>query len=161
MKKYNVDQFFNWLSKPMKEEDIKIWYMANNIIPELNDLFRDFCFSFYLLILDTYLGDSYMDYKETKIGMTHEDKLKHFEWCWNKTVDNFKKENIQFEFKNVDYDYFKSFFFEVFYEQEDIEFKMAIKDFLNDLFDLKKPISKSDLEMYTDVYKSLERSLQI
>lgn len=161
MNEYNMDHFFNWLSKPMNEEDIKTWYMANNIIPELNELFRDFCFSFYFLMVDTYLGDSHRGYNETKIGMTDIDKEKHFEWCWNNTIENFKKENIIFEFKTTDYEYFKSFFFEVFYNQEDIEFRNAIKDFLSDLFDLNRPTSKSDLEMYTDVYKSLERSLQI
>lgn len=145
----------------MKEEDIKTWYMANNIIPELNELFRDFCFSFYFLLSETYLGDSHNGTNETKIGMTDIDKDKHFQWCWIRTIENFKKENIIFKFKESDYDYFKSFFFEVFYNQEDIEFRRALKDFLNELFDLKRPASKSDLEMYTDVYKTLERSLQI
>jgi len=156
-----MDQFFNWLSKPMKEEDIRTWYMANNIIPELNDLFRDFCFSFYLLLSETYLGDSHNGTNETKIGMTTQDKNKHFEWCWNRTVDNFKKENITFKFKKQDYDYFKSFYFEVFYNQEDTQFREALRDFITEMFDLKRPSSKSDLEMYTDVYKTLERSLQI
>lgn len=135
--------------------------MANNIIPELNELFRDFCFSFYFLLSETYLGDSHNGTNETKIGMTDIDKDKHFQWCWIRTIENFKKENIIFKFKESDYDYFKSFFFEVFYNQEDIEFRRALKDFLNELFDLKRPASKSDLEMYTDVYKTLERSLQI
>lgn len=156
-----MNQFFNWLSKPMKEEDIRTWYMAHNIIPELNELFRDFCFSFYLLLVDTYLGDNHQVITETKIGMTNEDKNKHFDWCWNKTLDNFKKENIYFKFKQADYEYFKSFFFEVFYNQDDIEFRDALRTFLQELFDLNRPASKSDLEMYTDVYKTLERSLHI
>lgn len=156
-----MNQFFNWLSKPMKEEDIRTWYMAHNIIPELNELFKDFCFSFYLLLVDTYLGDNHQVITETKIGMTNEDKNKHFDWCWNKTLDNFKKENIYFKFKQADYEYFKSFFFEVFYNQEDIEFREALRTFLQELFDLNRPASKSDLEMYTDVYKTLERSLHI
>jgi len=156
-----MNQFFNWLSKPMKEEDIRTWYMAHNIIPELNELFKDFCFSFYLLLVDTYLGDNHHVITETKIGMTNEDKNKHFDWCWNKTLDNFKKENIYFKFKQADYEYFKSFFFEVFYNQDDIEFRDALRTFLQELFDLNRPASKSDLEMYTDVYKTLERSLHI
>ena len=161
MKRYNPDQFFRWLSEPMKPEDIYTWNMVNNIIPELTELFKDFCFSFYFLLSDTYLGDSHKNINETKIGMTESDKEKHFEWCWNKTIDNFKKENITFKFKKTDYDYFKSFFFEVFYNQEDLEFRNALKDFLADLFDLKRPSSKSDLEMFTDVYKTMERSLQL
>ena len=161
MNRYNPDQFFRWLSEPMKAEDIYTWNMANNIIPELTELFRDFCFSFYFLIKDTYLGDSYKGLNETKIGMTINDKIKHYEWCWNRTIENFKKENITFKFSKEDFEYFKEFFFEVFYNQEDNFMREALDDFLKQLFNRKRPTSKSDLEMFTDVYKTLERSLQI
>ena len=87
MSKYNPDRFFKWLSEPMKPEDVLIWNMTHNIIPELTDLFKDYCFSFYYLIRSTYLGDSYHDANETRIGMTEKDKLEHYQWCWNKTID--------------------------------------------------------------------------
>lgn len=156
-----MDHFINWLSTPMTPEDINTWNQANNIIPELSELFRDFCFSFYYLIVDTYLGDDLMDSSVTRIALTHNDKLNHYEWCWNKTIDNFKKENITFKFSEKDYEYFQSFFFEVYYEQNDKEIRDALEDFLKQFFNSKRPISKSDLEMFTDVYKTLERSLQI
>ena len=89
MKKYDMDQFFNWLAKPMSPEDVNAWHLANNIIPEMSDLFRDFCFSFIHLMKSTYLGDSHGESKETKIGLTKEEKQTHFKWCWKKTVDNF------------------------------------------------------------------------
>jgi hypothetical protein len=161
MSKYNPDRFFKWLSEPMKPEDVLIWNMTHNIIPELTDLFKDYCFSFYHLIRNTYLGDSYHDANETRIGMTEKDKLEHYQWCWNKTVDNFKKENIVFKFSKDDYEYFQEFFFEVFYNQEDEIMREALDDFMKQLFNRKRPTSKSDLEMFTDVYKTLERSLQI
>ena len=31
---------------------------------------------------------------ETKITLSKEDNEKHFDWCWNKVIDNFKKEEI-------------------------------------------------------------------
>jgi hypothetical protein len=161
MNRYNPDQFFKWLSEPMKPEEIHTWNMMNNIIPELTDLFKDFCFSFYYLMRDTYLGDTYKDAIETKIGITEKQKLEHFRWCWNRTIENFKKENIKFEFKNNDYEYFQEFFYEVFYNQEDKLMRDALNDFLKQLFNRKRPTSKSDIEMFTDVYKTLERSLQI
>lgn len=159
MNEYNMDQFFKWLSKPMKPEDIHTWYLANNIIPELSELFKDYCFSLYYIMTETYLGDSHSGFNETKIGMSSQDKLNHFEWCWNKNIENFNKENITFNFRKDDYDYFKMFFFEVFYEQENDLIKKELVTFLKQLFNRKRPISKSDLEMYTDVYKTLERSL--
>lgn len=70
----NMGRFFDWLAKPMDKEDINAWYLANNITPELTELFRDFCFSFLNLLKDTYLGDDFNDNKETKVGMTTNQK---------------------------------------------------------------------------------------
>lgn len=161
MKRYNMDQFFNWLAKPMSIDDVDTWYRANNIIPELTDLFRDYCLSLLGLVQSTYLGDSHGDFNETKIGMTQEEKQSHFRWCWDRTLNNFKKESIIFEFKKDDYDYFEAFFFEVFYNQPDEEVREEIESFFKQLFNRKRMVSKSDLEMFTDVYKTLERSLTI
>jgi hypothetical protein len=154
-----MEFFFNWMAKPLNPEDVDAWFRANNIIPEYSELFKDFCFSLLFLIKDTYLGDSHGDSKETKIGLTSEEKKQHFEWCWNTTLKNFEKENILFEFKQDDYDYFESFFFEVFYEQTDFKVRGAIQDFIGQLFTRNRAFAKSDLEMFTDVYKVLERSL--
>ena len=131
MKKYNMDQFFNWLAKPMEYEEIDAWYKANNIIPELSDLFRDFCFSLLNLVQDTYLGDISNNNKETNIGLTLEDKVSHFDWCWKKTVDNFSKENVFFVKTDESYDYFKNFFMDVFYNQEQEVVKNSLNDFFN------------------------------
>ena len=65
----------------------------------------------------------------------------------------------QIQFKNDDYDYFESFLFEVYYDQSDIEVRDSIIPFLKQLFDTNRTFTKSDLEMYTDMYKVLERSL--
>ena len=72
-----MGRFFDWLAKPMLQEDITAWYLANNIIPELTELFRDFCLSFLILIKETYLGDN-IDGSETKVGMTEKQKKEHF-----------------------------------------------------------------------------------
>lgn len=154
-----MDLLFNWISKPMNPDDVDAWFRANNIVPEYSELFRDFSLSLFYLIRETYLGDSHGEYNDTKIGMTEEDKKSHFSWCWNITLNNFEKENILFDFSQNDYDYFESFFFEVFYEQNDVKVKIAIEDFFKELFKKNRAFSKSDLEMFTDVYKVLERSL--
>jgi len=158
--KYNMDQFFNWLTKPMLPEEIDAWYKANNIIPEMSDLFRDFCFSLLKLIDETYLGDSDEESRETKIGLSQEDKIAHFNWCWNKTISNFEKENITFEKNEETYNYFKSFFLEVYYNQEQERVKSSINDFFISIFNKNGKHSKSDIEMFTELYKLLEKSLQ-
>ncbi len=157
----NMGRFFDWLAKPMNEEDINAWYLANNITIEHTELFRDFCLSFYYLILDTYLGDDVDAVTETKVGMTTQQKKDHFNWCWKKTIENFKKEYIHFIFNESDMSFFESFFFEIFYQQTDQKIKDNIQNFLEQIFNRNTKKSKSDIEIFTDIYKLLERSLKI
>jgi len=157
----NMGRFFDWLAKPMDQDDITAWYLANNITPELTNLFRDFCLSFIYLIKETYLGDDSSDNNETRVGMTLKQKKEHFVWCWNKTIDNFKKENIDFKFNDIDSEFFENFFFEIFYDQQNIEMKVAINNFFEQLFDIRQKKTKSDIEIFTDIYKLLERSLNV
>lgn len=158
--KYNMDQFFNWLTKPMLPEEIDAWYKANNIIPEMSELFRDFCFSLLKLVDETYLGNE-ENSKETNIGLTQEDKLAHFKWCWNKTINNFEKENIIFIKNDDTFDYFKNFFMEVYYNQDQEFIKRSLNDFFIQIFNKNNKHSKSDIEMFTELYKLLEKSLQL
>ena len=143
----------------MDPEDVDLWFRVNNIIPEKMDLYYDFSFSLYYLILDTYLGDDKNG--ETQIILSEEDNLKHFEWCWNKTVENFRKEEISFNKRGDHYDYFLSFFSEIFYNQKENRIKSSIGTFFNDLFDRKKPFTKSDLDMISSIYKSLDKNMSV
>lgn len=143
----------------MDPEDVDLWFRVNNIIPEKMDLYYDFSFSLYYLILDTYLGDDKNG--ETQIILSEEDNLKHFEWCWNKTVENFRKEEISFNKRGDHYDYFLSFFSEIFYNQKENKIKSSIGTFFNDLFDRKKPFTKSDLDMISSIYKSLDKNMSV
>lgn len=155
-----MGRFFDWLAKPMTQEDIVAWYMANNINNELSDLFRDFCLSFLSLLNDTYLGEDYNENKETKVGMTQQQKKEHFQWCWKHIIKNFQKENINFEFIDGDYEFFENFFFEIFYSNTDKKIKDSMYTFFKQIFDTKHKRTKSDIEIFTDLYKLLERSLK-
>ncbi len=156
----NMGRFFDWLAKPMDQEDITAWYLANNIIPELTDLFRDFCLSFLNLVKETYLGD---DFEETvtKVGMTEKQKKDHLSWCLNKTIENFKKENIDFDLNEDDLSFFEGFFFEICYVQNDEKIKNAFDLFFINLFDRNYKKTKSDIEIFTELYKLLERSVKV
>jgi hypothetical protein len=156
-----MENFYSWLSEPMSKEDVKLWYQANNIIPELSELFKDFCFSFFYLIKETYLGYENENNKESFVHMSNKDNLNHYKWCWNKTIDNFKKENIVFDFSKKDYEFFETFFIEVFYNQKNDFIREGLEDFLKQVFDSRRPVTKSDIEMFTDIYKTMERSLQL
>jgi tRNA(Leu) C34 or U34 (ribose-2'-O)-methylase TrmL len=88
-----MENFFNYLTKPILPEDVLVWFEANNIIYEKLELFSDFSLSLYDLIIKTYLGESDTP-NDTKITLTEEDKEKHFDWCWVKLLNNFEKEGI-------------------------------------------------------------------
>jgi hypothetical protein len=109
--------------------------------------------------VDTYLGESPQS-NETKITLTESDNVKHFEWCWNKVVDNFKKEGLVFDYTGEHFDYFKSFFDEIFYNQKDEKIRKSIGSFFSDLFDTKKPFTKSDIDMISSIYKMLDKHMK-
>ncbi len=153
-----MENFFNYITKPLSPEDVDVWFRSNNIITEKLTLFYDFSYSLNMLILKTYLGETTTS-NVTKIQLTDNDNDKHFEWCWNKTIDNFKKENITFNYKGEHYEYFKSFFDETFYKQKEDDIRYSIKEFLDDLFNTKKPFTKSDLDMVSSIYKVLEKNM--
>ena len=154
-----MENFFNYISKPVHPDDVQVWLDMNNIIPEKVELYSDFANGLYELIIETYLGSD-TDNDENTIELSDYDKDKHFEWCWKKTIDSFSKENLKFYYKGEHFEHFKSFFDEVFYKQKDINIKKQIKPFFGDVFDLKKPFTKSDLDMLTDLYKSLDKNLK-
>jgi hypothetical protein len=154
-----MENFFNYIAKPMNPDDVDVWFRVNNIIPEKMELYYDFSFSLYYLVLDTYLGEEKSN--ETKVTLSDDDKTKHFDWCWDKTIGNFKKEEITFNLKGDHYEYFLSFFTEIFYNQKESRIKDSIGTFFNDLFDRKKPFTKSDLDMISSIYKSLDKNMNV
>ncbi len=110
-----------------------------------------------MLIVDTYLGDTTGN--ETKIELTIDDVENHFKWCWNKTIENFKKESINFNITGEHYEYYNSFFLDTFYNQKNEEIRNSIDGFFDDLFDTQKPFTKSDLDMISSIYKVLDKNI--
>lgn len=153
-----MDNFFNYITKNLDPEEVDIWFRVNNIIPEKMELYYDLSFSLFFLIKNTYLGSSETS-TETRVEMTQEDNIKHFEWCWNKILDNFQKENIIFEKQGEHKDYFFSLFQEIYYNQQKEIFRNSIDVFFNDLFNRKKPFSQVDLDLIYNIYKTLDKNL--
>jgi len=152
-----MENFFNWMSKPVPKEEVIVWFNIHNMSYEKIELYGDIFKSLYHIIEDTFLGN---DDIETKIFLTDEDKSQHFEWCWKTTVDLFKKENIKLKTEGQLKDYFKSFFIETFYSSTEKNIKLAIPNFLSDVFSLDTPFTKSDLDLLTEVYNLLEKNIE-
>ena len=149
--KLNTTDFIEYISKPMHKEDILLIYKINNIIPERSDLYLDFAHSLFDLVTSTYLGDEVMDGKT--IG-------EHFNWCWKKTIESFKKESINFDNDSL-YAYFVTLFLESFYSEQDKSDKNINKllDFWKDIFMYSTDKTKSELDAFIELYKIFDKSL--
>lgn len=155
-----MDNFFNYITKNLDPEEVDVWFRVNDIIPEKMELYYDLSYSLFLLIKKTYLGDVESS-NETKIEMSEEDNKKHFDWCWKKTLENFKKENIIFYNEGEHYDYFFSLFNEIYYNQNKENIRNTIDLFFNDLFNREKPFTQVDLDLIYNIYKTLDKNLQV
>lgn len=113
-----MGNFFNYITKPIKPEEVYVLFRANNVIREKMELYSDFTLTLNILVVNTYLGENDTP-KETKINLTSKDNENHFSWCWGKTMDIFQDEGIKFNREGEHFDYFKSFFDEVFYGRTD------------------------------------------
>ena len=155
-----MDNFFNYITKNLDPDEVDIWFRVNNIIPEKMELYYDLSYSLFLLIKKTYLGED-QNNTETKVEMTDEDNQRHFDWCWNKTIGNFKKESITFQNEGEHYDYFFSLFNELYYKQSKEAIRNSIDTFFNDLFDREKPFTQVDLDLIYNIYKTLDKNLLV
>jgi hypothetical protein len=153
-----MDNFLNYITKNLDPEQVDIWFRVNNIIPEKMDLYYDLSYTLFLLIKSTYLGDN-LDSSETQVKMDDSDNKNHFDWCWNKVINNFEKENINFQRSGEHYDYFFSLFDEIYYKQNKDTIRNSIDVFFNDLFNREKPFTQVDLDLIFNIYKSLDKNL--
>ena len=152
-----MENFFNWMTKPVPKEEVIIWFNIHNMNYEKIELFGDISKSLTTIIMDTYLGNNI---SETKITLTKEDNESHFEWCWKKMVDDFRKENIIIRSDGEHKDYYKSFFMETYYNQSKDSIRNSINKFLTEIFDTEMTYSKSDLDLLTELYKLMEKNME-
>lgn len=146
--------FLAYINNPMSRESINILYTAHNIQFEKCELFSDFVQSLLRLIFDTYMGD-----EVTSV----EQQVKHFNWCWNKNVDNFLNEDLLFQSDRL-YTYFLEFMLEVFYtspdkEQTSFDHKKILKIWYY-IFDYNREKTNSDIDTLIEIYKIFESSLK-
>jgi hypothetical protein len=149
--KLHTIDFIEYISKPMKKDDILLMYRINNIIPERSALYLDFSQSLFDLVVSTYMGDELMDTKRIK---------EHFDWCWKKTIGAFQKERIYFESTEL-YNYFFTLFLESFYSEPDKSEKNVNKvlEFWQDIFKYSTSKTLSEIEAFIDLYKIFDKSL--
>jgi hypothetical protein len=150
-----MENFFNWMVKPVPRDEVSIWFNMNNMHYEKIELYGDIFKTLYFIIDDTYLGE---DTSETKIDLSENDIINHFDWCWSKMIETFRKENVHINDNGSHRDYLKSFYLETYYNPHD-KLKDAIPKFISGIFDVEAEFSKSDLEILTELYKLLDKNI--
>lgn len=145
----------NYINTPMSKESIILLYNTHNIKYEKCELYNDFIQSLTLLVFDTYMGDDITDEKEQK---------NHFKWCWDKNIDNFKKEGIGIANIKL-YNYFLQFMMEVYYpiskKEQNEKAHTNILKLWSYIFDFDNNKSKSDMDTLIEVYKLFENSISV
>lgn len=148
----NKESYLEFVGSENYKQQIDIWYRAYNINREKTELFYDFLISLYDLLDKTYLGPD-----ATK---TTDDQMNHYTWCWDKTVENFNRERIYFKERGNVYEYFWNFFIEAYYYPQNTNDIIRIRDYINVLFDFTHRKTRSELDMFTEIYKLLEQNLK-
>ena len=144
-------EFIKQIHKDLTESELHLFYNKNGIVFEEVDLFRDFVVGLTYIISNTYLGDSITPPKK---------QLSHFNWCWDKNINNFKKENIYFNEKGSHYAYLVKYFTETFYNNEDknMAIKLIIKFWVT-IMTYLPPKKMIDLGVLLNLYKLMHKNL--
>jgi hypothetical protein len=149
-RRFSPLEFYKYIVEPIPKSDLEIWFKANNIIPEKSELFFYFIKSLYILVEKTYLGSDVIKDDESK---------NHFLWCWNKVIGDLEKENIKFNVEGDHFDYFWNFFLESFYSSDNRLIIDKVDTFFTTLFIITDRKTKSELDIYTELYKTLDNNL--
>lgn len=135
-----------------KYDEIDTWYKIHNIVFEKVELYCDFFISLVNLIDKTYLGHD--------VTITEEDKLGHFRWCFNKTIDNFEKENIFFQRKGFHFEYLWSFLQNAFYYSNKEKTIESIIYYFKNVMNIDYKKTEFELQMLHNFYKILDKNLK-
>ena len=147
--------FVNYMTKPLSDDSINILYSTNNVKYDRVNLYLDFVISLLHIVFDTYMGDDITN---------NEQRINHFNWCWDRNINNFKKESIFFENQDELKLYYKEFMLEIFYNLEDKEGNPHIQNNIINLwlhiFNYKGIKSNSDIDTFIEIYNIFDKSLK-
>jgi hypothetical protein len=125
---------------------------ANNVILERLHLYEDFIVNLIYYIQTTYLGKEYIHKKEDIDG--------HFNWAFNKVVEEFEEERISFrennELKTYLFDYFSK---ELYFNDKELSTKSMLKHW-NKLFKLSADKDVVEFKTLLSVYQIFDNSFK-
>lgn len=147
-KKFSPEEFNMFLNKRLDEDQIETFYRINLINPLKVELFRDFTLSLLDIVHATYPGD------DIKSDSYFEN---HFNYCFNKTINNFAKEQLFFNGDDKDIrEYFYLTLEETYYNDPNKNNIIdTLKEVYEKIFDMDNiDKTQSDMEIFIDIYRS-------
>lgn len=136
----------------LTEFEIVKKFKSHNVIKERIDIYKDFSINLLYHIYNTYLGKEYIK--------TDSDITGHFNWCFNKVLEEFAEEEISFYGNNEIYEYFYGYYLGQFYNISNIQPISHHERLWEEIFDYTKPNkSKKNFEILLEIYNMFEKSL--
>ena len=152
MDKMNTIEFLRYIGTPLTKEEMTLLNKANNVRYDKCELYCDFIKTLNNMVVDTYLGDDVMS--------SDVDMKKHYLWCFNKVVSDFKQENIIFNGVDELKFYFYHYYSELFYNEDDKDDIIPkLHNLPNLSFDFNRIKTRSDMDLLIELYKLFEKSL--
>jgi hypothetical protein len=149
----NPKNFIEYIGRFLPKEKTKEFFNDQNIKVEQTDLFIDFTITLLSYLHESYLGDDSIN--------NDTDRYSHFNWLWNKTVDQYKKEKIIFKREGYHKDYFWYFLHENYYITKNKEtIVVGMKEFFRSVLDITKDKTMSDLDNMKIIYELLRDNIE-
>ena len=122
------------------------------VIKDRVEIYKDFTIN-----LTNYIIDYYLD----NVTLSNDVDIKnHYNFCFNKVCDEFKKEEIDFTNNDGIREYYYTFFYNQFYkiDNEGITAEYYEK-FWRNIFDIKKQKSKNMINTLVEVYSVFDQTI--
>jgi hypothetical protein len=136
---------------PITLDEIMDIYRENKIDLTKCELYRDFILTLCDTIFETYLGDELTP---------KENRLEHFMWCWDNTIDKYFKLGYDLTCEGDKEKYFGKFFFEMFYENtiKNYELEKDIKLVWNYIFNFYIIKPRRDVYNFIKLYNMFDNT---
>jgi hypothetical protein len=145
-------KYKRYIKNPLTVNEIDNIYKLNKIKAVRADLYRDYVLSLCDLVFKSYLGDKHHQDFETR--------LEHFKWCWKENHKYYKQMGYKLRNDKKKYDYFESFFLDVYYFVDDKNNTLedSIKNVWSYIFNYDVVKSKWDVDNFLEIYYMFDKS---
>jgi hypothetical protein len=147
-------EILEYIKKPLSIEGMDAIYKSNYVQNENVVLYSDFSTTLIQLIFDTYLGDDLT---------SEEERPNHFDWCWDKVINNFSNEGIEFkstkELKDYYYDFLDIAYYQNPDKEEDTKINEGILRYWSEIFDITSVKTKAEVDVFLEIYQLFTESL--